>query len=205
MKTEKFILSETDCIEIPIPETLNDCITLIKSDLFRYIGKMKNIFICFLYTFRIPGFACSFYYRFSQIQSFFFPICKIMNFLLSHKYGIALPKELKCGYGLYIGHGFGTLVNSTAVIGNYVNLSQFTTIGSNKNNAAIIGDNVYIGPNVCVVENVKIGSNSTIGAGSVVVKYDVPKNAVVAGNPAKVIHENKPRINHNSVNASIIK
>lgn len=205
MKIQKYILSEVDCIEIPIPKTLNDCIILIKSDLFRYIGKMKNIFICFLYTFRIPGFACSFYYRFSQIRSIFFPICKIMNFLLSHKYGIELPKALKCGYGLYIGHGFGTIINPTAIIGNNVNLSQFTTIGSNKNQAAIIGDNVYIGPNVCVVENVKIGSNSTIGAGSVVVKYDVPKNAVIAGNPAKVIHKNKPRINHNSVNASIIK
>lgn len=198
MKTEKYVLSENDCIEIPIPEKLGDCIILVKSDLYRYIGKMKNIFICFLYTFRYPGFACSFYYRFCQSRSLLYPLFRLLYFLLAHKYGIMIPRELKCGYGLYLGHGFGTIINHSAIIGSNVNLSQFTTIGSNKNQAAIIGDNVYIGPNVCVVENVKIGSNSTIGAGSVVVKYDVPKNTVVAGNPAKVIHENKPRKNPNS-------
>lgn len=36
------------------------------------------------------------------------------------------------------------------------------------------------------MEDVKIGDNSTIGAGSVVT-HDVPKNAIVAGVPAKII------------------
>ena len=37
-----------------------------------------------------------------------------------------------------------------------------------------------------IIGGVKIGNNSVIGAGAVVVS-DVPNNAVVAGNPAKVI------------------
>lgn len=56
------------------------------------------------------------------------------------------------------------MVNPTAVIGNNCNLSQFTTIGSNYDKAATIGDNVYIGPNVCILEDVHIGSQVTIGA-----------------------------------------
>lgn len=36
-----------------------------------------------------------------------------------------------------------------------------------------------------------IGNNVTIGAGSVVVK-DVPDNAVVVGNPARIIKYNEP-------------
>ena len=66
-------------------------------------------------------------------------------------------------------------------------ISQFCTIGSNKGHAATIGDNVYIAPHCCIVEDVKIGDNSTIGAGSVVT-HDVPKNAIVAGVPAKIIN-----------------
>lgn len=104
---------------------------------------------------------------------------------------IAIPQNTKIGYGLYIGHNGPIVVNPTAVIGNNVNLSQFTTIGSNHNSAATIGDNTYIGPNVCIVENVKIGNNVTIGAGSVVTK-DIPDNATAAGNYAKVLNYNNP-------------
>ena len=92
---------------------------------------------------------------------------------------------------MYIGHNGPIRISPTAVIGNNVNLSQFTTVGSNKAHAATIGDNVYIGPNVCVVENVKIGNNATIGAGSVVTK-DIPENATAVGNYAKVINYNNP-------------
>jgi serine O-acetyltransferase len=70
-------------------------------------------------------------------------------------------------------------------------LSQFTTIGSNHDNAANIGDNVYIGPSVCIVENVTIGNNVTIGAGAVVTK-DIPENATVAGVPARILNYNNP-------------
>lgn len=43
-----------------------------------------------------------------------------------------------------------------------------------------------IGANATILPELVIGENSLIGAGSVVVK-NVPKNAVVTGNPAKVI------------------
>lgn len=97
----------------------------------------------------------------------------------------------KVGYGLYIGHEGPVIINGTAIIGNNVNLSQFTTIGSNHGHAATIGDNVYIGSNVCIVEDVEIGSNATIGAGSVVTK-DIPDNATAAGNYTKALNLNNP-------------
>lgn len=114
-----------------------------------------------------------------------------MHRRLSRKWGIQIPRTAKIGYGLYIGHGVGIVINPNTVIGNNVNLSQFLTIGSNKGTPAVIGDNVYIGPSVCIVEDVKIGNNVTIGAGSVVTK-DVPENATVAGVPAKVLNYNNP-------------
>ncbi|MDM5043644.1 acyltransferase [Latilactobacillus sakei] len=50
----------------------------------------------------------------------------------------------------------------------------------------IIGDNVWIGAEVSIMGGVTIGDGAIIGLGSVVTK-DVPKCAVVAGVPAKVL------------------
>lgn len=49
-----------------------------------------------------------------------------------------------------------------------------------------IGKNVFIGARSIVVKGVFIGDGAVVGAGSVVTK-DVPANAIVAGNPARVI------------------
>ena len=90
---------------------------------------------------------------------------------------------------LYIGHPH-LQISDNAVIGNNVNLSQFTSIGTNTKHGAIIGNNVYIGPSVCIVEGVNIGSNTTIGAGTIVVK-DLQPNSTYVGNPARRVGENK--------------
>ncbi|MDO4534475.1 MAG: DapH/DapD/GlmU-related protein [Clostridium perfringens] len=50
----------------------------------------------------------------------------------------------------------------------------------------IIGNNVWIGGNSTILPGVTIGDNSIIAAGSVVTS-NVPKNVIVAGNPAKVL------------------
>ncbi len=50
----------------------------------------------------------------------------------------------------------------------------------------IIGSNVWIGSFARVCKGVKIGDNSIVAANAVVTK-DVPANAIVAGNPAKVV------------------
>ena len=50
----------------------------------------------------------------------------------------------------------------------------------------VIGDDSWMGGNCCVLPGVTIGKRVIVGAGAVVTK-DVPDDAVVAGNPAKII------------------
>lgn len=50
----------------------------------------------------------------------------------------------------------------------------------------VIEDNVWIGDKATICPGVHIGKNAIIGANAVVTK-DVPTNAIVGGNPAKII------------------
>jgi acetyltransferase-like isoleucine patch superfamily enzyme len=72
-------------------------------------------------------------------------------------------------------------------------MDQFVLRESGKKNwdavnqkEIIIQDGVWIGARAIILKGVTVGSNSIIGAGAVVTK-DVPSNAVVVGNPARII------------------
>lgn len=173
-----------EIIHIPKPESYKDCVKLAQSDCYRYTGKVLSPLRIILSRNYILRF--SFWLRMSSYNGFAHPICNFLRKRMGDRTGLQISYKTPIGYGFYIGHGFGVIINPTAVIGNNCNISQFTTIGSNRGKAAIIGNNVYIGPSVCIVENIYTGSDVTIGAGAVVTK-DIPSNTTIAGVPAKII------------------
>ena len=54
-----------------------------------------------------------------------------------------------------------------------------------------LGENVWVGLRAIIGKGVTIGDNSIVGAGAVVIG-DVPKNVIVAGNPAKIVKTISP-------------
>jgi maltose O-acetyltransferase len=52
----------------------------------------------------------------------------------------------------------------------------------------IIGENVWIGGGAVILPGVTVGDNAIVGAGSVVVE-DVPAEALVVGNPARLARQ----------------
>ncbi|WP_429154400.1 serine O-acetyltransferase [Aeromonas veronii] len=161
-------------------------LTYIKSDLYRYYGEV-SLSIGIKAYFVNRSFKYSFWLRCSKSDIVFLSLfAKVMHRILSTRYSIQIPTETEIGYGLYIGHGTSLIISPFTKIGNNVNFSQFTSVGTVQGTGADIGDNVYVGPNVSIVEDVKIGSGAIIGASTVVIN-DVPENSVSVGNPNRVV------------------
>lgn len=96
-----------------------------------------------------------------------------------------IPHDVKVGGGIGYNHPFSTILQAKE-IGKNFRCRNNTTIGNKNGQNPVIGDNVYLGVGAIVIGDIKIGNNVVVGAGSVVVK-DVPDNAVVVGNPARVV------------------
>lgn len=141
----------------------------------------KNKGLIYFLVFRKP-YRNIFYYR--------LPHAKLLRLILPKYQGFDVNVRNGIGGGAFVlNHPYYTIINAERIGENFT-CCHLTTIGNalHGRNDLIptIGDNVSLGANVTIIGNITIGDNVIVGAGSVVVK-DVPKNCVVAGNPARII------------------
>jgi len=85
---------------------------------------------------------------------------------------------------VFIGHGV-TFVNDSYPRATTAS-GELQTEADWKVEKTVIGNGASIGSGSTILSNLTVGENAIVGAGSVVTK-DVPANAIVAGNPARVL------------------
>lgn len=172
---------------------------IIKADVARWMKiydvnrEEKKAFLYLLSFF--PEFRNLFYHRVGFWKYFLNPICPKMStlYILTDK----------IGKGLFIQHGFATIIAATS-IGENCWINQQVTIGYSDNlSAPYIRDNVTINAGAKVIGGVRVGNNTVVGANAVIVK-NVPDNCTVVGVPAQIIKRNGIKISDlKSFNADI--
>lgn len=151
-----------------------------------YKGNFKGLL--FYKCYRIAHWCIS-----SKVRKLFLsPIWISYRFLFNWLLGIDVSEYTKIGKDFVVWHGVGLIIHPTAIIGDNVSMRHNTTIGTKRDGekAPHIGNNVSVGAGVIILGDIEIGDNTTIGAGSVVTK-SIPKDAIVVGNPARIIGYNK--------------
>lgn len=139
----------------------------IRDDISHYKSRKSikyNLFFTFVYLMLIfPEFRNIFYMRmgiFWRYLLFWFPPLSTLH--------IWTPSA-RIGGGLYIGHGWGTVINAYRVGRNCV-IGQNCTIGSRNFKEPVLEDNVKVWAHAVVLGDIVVEENSNIGAGAVVVK-----------------------------------
>jgi len=84
------------------------------------------------------------------------------------------------------------ILNLVCTIGHDVIIGDFCSVmpGVNISGGIEIGNNCFIGTGAKLINDKIIGNNVIVGAGAVIIK-DVPNNAVIVGNPGKIIRINE--------------
>jgi serine O-acetyltransferase len=138
-----------------------------------------------------PEFRTLFYYRLRRAG--------VVSAALAAVAAVVYPGErtlhLACseiGPGLFIQHGFATIVAARRV-GRNCWINQQVTIGFTRpDDRPTIGDDVFVYAGAKVLGDVTVGDGACVGANAVVLS-DVPAGAVAVGVPARILPPKAPR------------
>lgn len=108
------------------------------------------------------------------------------HYIIFKKFNCYINPKAKIGRKLFLPHPMGIVIGEGVEIGDSVSIYQQVTIGQNRGKYPKIGDNVIIYAGAKIVGAIVVGNGAVIGTNAVVIS-SIPDNAIVAGNPAKII------------------
>ncbi|MCU0473435.1 MAG: serine acetyltransferase [Bacteroidales bacterium] len=184
LKNIKFFLEFIRCFPHLIIFYLHRNNSIIRADVIRSLSlleKRYSIPVGFIYllSFHKP-FRNVFYFRIGTLKS-------ILNIFCSEISSLYIYRNQTIGEGLFIWHGYATLIGSKS-IGENCTINQQVTIGTFNGYPTIL-DNVTINSGAIVVGDITIGNNSVIGANATVFQ-DVPDNCTVYPAQSKIMQWN---------------
>lgn len=83
-------------------------------------------------------------------------------------------------------HSNGVVINGQVVGGSRVFIEHQVTIGAERRQSPVLGDDIFVGTGAKIIGSVKIGNGARIGANAVVV-HDAPAGATIVGVPGRPI------------------
>lgn len=124
-----------------------------------------------------------------RVTSLIFPDFKMPR---GTTYGKGMVVQKASGLPPCSEFGNNVLIQGKAVMGHDLKVGDNVVISSLAfvGGGCTIGRNTYIAPGALLRNGLVIGENAVVGMGAVVTK-DVPDNAVVVGNPAKILRYNE--------------
>jgi serine O-acetyltransferase len=107
--------------------------------------------------------------------------------------GIEIHPTATIGERLFIDHGMGVVIGSTAEVGDDVTLYQGVTLGGTSLERGVkrhptLGNDVIVGAGAHVLGPIMVGDGARIGANAVVL-HDVKQGATMVGIPARAAQD----------------
>jgi len=114
------------------------------------------------------------------------PLAMLFNKLSAVFGRCIIGRDAQFGPEFVLVHSEGVVINRAVRCGRGVRLEHQVTIGAEKDQAPVLGDDVFVGAGAKILGGVRIGSHVKIGANAVVVD-DLPDGVTAVGIPARPV------------------
>jgi serine O-acetyltransferase len=114
------------------------------------------------------------------------PLEMIFNKLNAICCNCIIGRGAQFGPGFVLIHSTGVVINGGVRGGSNVYLEHQVTIGAERRESPLLGDDIFVGAGAKIIGSVKIGDGAKVGANAVVVD-DVPPHCTVVGIPARIV------------------
>ena len=115
-----------------------------------------------------------------------FPLELLFNKLNAVLCNCIIGRGAEFGPGLVLIHSTGIVINGRVRGGARVHIEHQVTVGAERRESPLLGDDVFLGAGAKVLGAVEIGSGVRIGANAVVLD-DIPPHCTAVGIPARVV------------------